>query len=704
MSSGPNQHYIPSLLQRAFGIRPKRVEIWRFEVNELPERRRIKKTGSEEFFYSNPSTDGESTLDDAITAMELKVSRYLRDVRSQSPGDRVDPGVAAAIVSHLAGRTAHVRSTLEDMLVRMCERSEALFAEAGNVEKMMGLDANVPTARFRELVARDLAANLDIARLGVPQKLLEKMAFVLAKEARGYLLEDSQELVGMMLDGMRSDSGNVVRDAHNKGLDQTQTGGMNAFEAALGKLEWEVADAPKGGAILPDCVVVAIRKDGETGTHMLVGSKNIGAVVMGLSSEQLLVGCRPGFRLPIDFEYNVEAARLSHSYFLASRKDKEMSRLQGMIGERLRIEMDAAAEAAFKDKLPASDGDGDNLVGPERGEFGWRTASRTEYELSLEGCGDEETTHRIQKQVAAVVEHVAGAMPLDRLDGITIGSHYAALLRAVDSGIEGGPEVETVPPEVGEGIAKTVLVNRSGQIKGRVVMSSIVGAALVAEDRNANEWALHALVNQLARVGFLRIVDETFPGRLLAPMKNEFEAWLYQNVGGLLDGYFASTVAAPFGDSREIGDELRKLLVKSLDRLGVIAAVARREYRENGDMSKLVEAVLPAVRHVLMFGTDLLGYSWSSGESPLDDGGEVEEALKRAGLVSWFEVYRDHLASFCRRLGRWESFDEFLAFNLHVERLLWSAGLFAWESTEGVRIAVTNDWDPGAFGVGLSGK
>ena len=189
MSTGRNQHYIPSLLQRAFGIRKKRVEIWRFALDEPPERRRIKKTGSEEYFYSQPSRDGESTLDDAITAVELKVSRYLRDMRSKSPGERVDPCVAAAIVAHLAGRTAHVRSTLEDMLVRMCKGSEAMFAEAENIEKLIGLDANVPNGRFRKHVVGELADNPDITRLGVPQRVLEKIVFVLAKEARGYLFE-----------------------------------------------------------------------------------------------------------------------------------------------------------------------------------------------------------------------------------------------------------------------------------------------------------------------------------------------------------------------------------------------------------------------------------------------------------------------------------------------------------------------------------
>ena len=39
---------------------------------------------------------------------------------------------------------------------------------------------------------------------------------------------------------------------------------------------------------------------------------------------------------------------------------------------------------------------------------------------------------------------------------------------------------------------------------------------------------------------------------------------------------------------------------------------------------------------------------------------------------------------FHKQLGRWESFDEFLSFNVHVERLLWQFGMFPWEKPEGI--------------------
>ena len=81
--SGKHQHYIPGFLQRAFGIRAKRRQwIWRLGSEGEPECRRIKKTGAQDYFYSKPSADGRPTLDDAITAVEQRMSSRPSVIRS----------------------------------------------------------------------------------------------------------------------------------------------------------------------------------------------------------------------------------------------------------------------------------------------------------------------------------------------------------------------------------------------------------------------------------------------------------------------------------------------------------------------------------------------------------------------------------------------------------------------------------------------
>ena len=99
MNGGPNQHYIPKFSLRAFGILKRRVEIWRFGLDEPPVRRRIERTGSDANFCSFLSVDGHPTLDDTIPALESQLSQTLREVRSKSPEEPIDPIEATAIGS-----------------------------------------------------------------------------------------------------------------------------------------------------------------------------------------------------------------------------------------------------------------------------------------------------------------------------------------------------------------------------------------------------------------------------------------------------------------------------------------------------------------------------------------------------------------------------------------------------------------------------
>ena len=695
MNSGPNQHYIPKFLLRGFGIRKRRVEIWHFGVDEPPERRRIKRTGSDDCFYSRPSVDGEPTLDDAISALEPGLAETHRDMRSKLPEEAVDPDEAAAIVSHLLVRTAHFRSSFLDGVARLLGRIEALFGEPAKVRQLAGLDSDAPTKRFQELLASDLTRSSEIATLGIPQQLRERVAFVVLKEASADLLGQSRELVSLALDEIRSQLGEQVRKGHNKALGQAT--GSTDYRALLRRFKWTVESAPKSGAILPDCVVIAFCKDGIASTPLFVGGEDLRAVVMAVSAERLLVGRRPGFELPADFDYNLEAARMSHSFFLSPRKDAETLRLHAIIGEQFRHVLEEAIEAASEGLLPEVDSDSPAQTGPEPVLFEWRPTKRATYDLTLVACGDMALRERIQKSLKALIDHVAKTLPLERLDGITTGPDYPALLLGVDRGFEGACTLETEPAGIGVGLAETVIVKRSDAIKGRVVMSSAVCEALISDDPEAAGWAVDILVTLLAQVALIGVVDERLPGRLLAPVENEMDGWLYANIDGAPELYVASRIASEFIDGRKARDGLRGSLLDSLDRLRSVAAEERLLYDRHGDTAKLLSAVLPAIRHVLTAAADLYGQCSFSGDSPLDDSGSLAESLDRLELRAWFKEYGGHLERFHGRLGKWESFDEFLDFNLHVERLLWSVGMFVWKGPKGLTITIATDWDSHAF-------
>ena len=495
------------------------MEIWHFGLDEAPERRRIKDTGSEDHFYSGPSPDGQPTLDDAITAREPHLSLALRNVRDMPPGNSVEAGSAAEIVFHLATRTAHVRSSLGEGVNLFLDRSGPLFTDPDKVAAMAGFDGDAPSDLFRERLVSELASKLEIAGSNIPPRLLERLAFMVLKE-QPHVLDETVNFMDMLLTSLRPGLTGAVREGQNRALGQTALPD-DSYEALLRTLKWTVESAPTAGAILPDCVVVAIDADSSANTHLFAGRDGLHAIVMPVSPEKLLVGRRSGFEMPDAFDYNAEAARLSDSFFLSPRNDVETSRLHPMIGQGLRPMLATSIEEAVDGLLPRrSDEPSGDEEGADDSAFAWHRTSQLNYGLSLVGCGDGDTTTRIQEQVTSLVLEVAQVLPLERLDGITIGYDYPALLHAVDRGWGGAPTPRTAPADVSVGIGQMVTVKRSGTAQGRIVVSSVVSDALISESGEQVEWARRVLVKMLVRVAVIGAIEEALPGRLLAPMEN----------------------------------------------------------------------------------------------------------------------------------------------------------------------------------------
>ena len=681
--SGPNQHYIPRFLQRAFGIRQRRSWIWQFGRGEAPKHRRIKRTGASDDFYSAPLPDGRPTLDDAITKVEQQIASTLRDIRAGHPGDPVDAKDAAAVVSHLATRAAHVRSTFRDAVARLLERAEDLFADPTNVEAILGLDADTPNRLMRGAMAKELAREPEIERTGFPKDVLERVGFMLLQERRGDAAGQFGAWAEDVVDAVRSRSGDTVSDAHRRGLAEVLK--SSAFETTLRTFEWTVERGPSPGAVLPDCVIVAFDAEGNSGNHLVVGAVGMHAVVMAVSPEKLLFGRRQAFSLPVNLDINEVAVRLSRDFFLAPRNDAETQRLHGLIGADLGPALDESLKSAFDEFQPKPAEATQSELGTHGDAVGWKPTLELDYAVCLEGCGDETASRTVEELLRGFVHTLANVLPLDRLDAITVSDDYPRALRSVDQGYDDAPAVETVSTGTGIGVARTVTVLRSGVVKGQVVLSNAVCACLVADDRRVAEWGVHILVDQFARVALLRMVDDCLPGHLLAPVKGKLTGWLYQVADGVPFTYVASWTAAAVGNGPGMAIGQRELLADSLDRLRSRASDARGAYRGDEDAGAFLDAVMPAIGEVLTFAARLAGHCAAAKVPVLDSEGILAAALVRAGLGRWFDVYWADLERFRCRLGRWESFEEFLAFNRHVERLLWGTGMVLWGDGDALR-------------------
>lgn len=687
MTSGPNRHYIPAFLQREFAISkkvPKRKRaIWLFGAGQEPEKRLIKNTGSGDFFYSDPT-------DEVITQMESDFANSLRKFCGHTPGESASRADAAALVSHLAIRAAHIRHISSDLLGRVLAGSKEFFADSNNIATAAGLDADVPTDPFRNYVVNPLAQKLNAAALGIPQRIFERLAFFILKENPEWIRAHSpdHDTLNRALDQVGARSGDVISGSHDSALLKIAKQSPSEFEVFLQTLDWEIIDAPKSGAVLPDCIAIAIDEHGRAGSHLFIDNDVLGAIVMAVSPDKLLVGRKSGYMLPSGFEYNTEAARLSHSFFLSSNNNPEKSRLHSMLGEQLQSTLDQNIADSFAGLR------GETVSDPAKDEqhdsIRLETDAPGHFKISFWDFDDTDEAQRIgvgiAKVVVELVRDFSVAFPIERLDGITIANDYQALMRSMRQEI-GGEDTQVTPepelPRAGVGIGKTVLINEPDVLKAAIFLPETVAHALVSGKPDKEAWGAHILAKHLGSVAWIGMADKSLPDGILIFVDSEIDNWLYGNVHQAIKGYTMSRVAAAFGNREEIARELRRLLMENLERMETKVLKARHTYRRHGDMDKLLAKVLPTIRNVLTYAANLLGHSASSGESPFDESGVLQDTLQRAGLSTWFNCYQDHLERFHQRIGKWESFDEFLEFNIHAERLLYAIGMFPRETPEG---------------------
>ena len=125
-----------------------------------------------------------------------------------------------------------------------------------------------------------------------------------------------------------------------------------------------------------------------------------------------------------------------------------------------------------------------------------------------------------------------------------------------------------------------------------------------------------------------------------------------------------------------------------MDRLRETVLPARLAYRYDGDLDALLALTMPNIRYVLQFAADLLGHCAALGMKASEPESDLAVALERVGLTNWLPRYAADLETCRQRYGKWQSFDEFLTLNVHVERLMWQLGMIPWSNDDGMRVEI----------------
>ncbi|HEX6858813.1 MAG TPA: hypothetical protein VF138_01240 [Caulobacteraceae bacterium] len=680
--SGRNQHHIPRFLLRGFLIDPasSSEQVCAYRKGRPPYITGLGGVGAQRDFNSRPSTDGAITLDDKITDYEsYRLSGLVRQLRRLGIGSAADAAVAAEVVGHLAVRTAHMRSVFQVGMTNLIAAAGSAVSDLETVSRLIGLDAMSPNETFREKILEHFYADPMFSHLAPAKELMDQLVFWFARENFGSVFEaQAPELQGVLTQMLASTK------------DTVRTGHLRAVETSLDKplrhdelisYGWVIEAAPEEGSILPDCVAVGINPAGEIQPLLMMASREVSAVVMPLSGDRLLVG-----RSDADFQLNLSSlngqlAQCSHDFFVAADQQPAFEHLHAQIGSRSTAVLDEAVEAVRVDifETPAAEASADRPhIDPAL------TEGSFSYDLRLFDFGDEDLVQQVNAVVQAVVSAVGRALPLVRLDGITFADDYPAALAELDRGLPGVSQPTTVAAEFGIGYAQAPLVVREGLVKNRIICRSGIAAALIQpKDDENRRFALSILVQQLAETALTAMVDTALPEVLLRRRMEPHEAMLALGLRGAHETYFTAMWGAGFADDQALTEACRDGLVTALDYAGREVVRERLAYREHGDLDRFLDFALSAVQRVLGAAARLHGHCDAIGVSALDEDGELRRALEALQLGAWFDLFRNDLQSFWGRAGRWESYDEFLAFHRHVERLLWQFGVFACRTPDG---------------------
>lgn len=693
--SGPFQHHIPQMLQRGFRVpcgSRKGSMVWVYERGCAARIERVKDVGGEDHFYSGPSDDGLRTLDDRLTEYETSFGELLRALKQTDARATVDASQAAEVVAHLTIRNAYLRRTLCLGIEKIYNDAAVLFGDEATLRPFLGVNDKTPSAQFKNAIDDFIDKSPELKQLGLPNRVLYHVGHMIMKEQFSRFFNEQVPQLMSAIGSAAAMAPQIVRDSHQKILDGGFAPARRVQE--LESLQWSVQTLPSASFVLPDCIALGLDDEPGLKSVLLCNLSMLRVVLLPLSSTKMLVGLKQGEQLPDFALFNQAAAASSQEFFIANHEGDELKHLQNLIATTTTTFVNAAISTAvaeftnddLKPNEPETQGEDE---GP--GAVSFHGFDLPSYQVSFLGCADESTGERIAAVLNSITNELGKIIPLGRLDGVTFAHDYEAALRELDRGFEAKRPLAPTALGYGASVSMTPTVFRDGIAKTHIVLRGHIGHCLISEEESEWRVAFHLVIGQLAGVANLEMFDRSFPALLGRRLGDGYAAFLYPQVEGAWDAYYAARTSATFYP--QAGDAYRELLLSALKAAQQDIPTARYDYRFHADLDRFLSIVLPRIRNVLWFSGRLLGHC-DGLAAPLFADEKLSGALEEAQLTNWFVLFDSELSEIWNRQGKWTSFDEILHLNRHVERLLWAFAIFPWQNDEGairVEIPVHSD-------------
>jgi len=671
--AGRKQHYIPRSFLRGF-LSHKRKDseyVWVFPKGRSPYNPEISGAASERHFYSELPNDGEQTLDTRITDYEGRFVTLLNQLRQSSPGVLVDSAIAAEVIVHLTIRNAGLRDAMADGLKGVLAKTFSMITREGALRDLAGLDKSEPDARFQEIMGKIITGDGNFKKLGLPDQLLTRVGFFLAKETVPQNLE-VDPAIKTRLALMYHHAEPFTRELHNKTLAKELIPQQRLL--ALTPLRWKIVNQPN--LILPDCVALGF-KDNVSPEPLATMGETFVTVTMPITKDLLLIGQREEAPPFFPSLFNLCATACSHEYFIAANKTPENEQLAGRIGIWSRKFLYESL-AALEEEYPSASV---KLPEPEKEEFAEPATSKSplNYQLTFSGWADQEIPPLVAEKIKPLVTYMAERYSLALLDGMTFAMDYENVLATMDRGYE-APPMRTASLEYGVGWSLPVDVLRDGIHKVRIVFRGGIGQLLLIDDEAGRKMAEQMVVFQLANIAFKGMVNTAFADKPLPQSGPWIDTVRKELMGYAVGSYFAARESSIFSPGNEQAG--RELLTGAVEDARKIIMEERLSYRFHGDLQKFLTIVRQQVAPILKFAAELAGHMDGVGAP---DGADVDlkDLLGRVNLGTWFDQFRLDLRAQLADKRRWETVEAFQEINYHAERVLWAFGVFPWTTPDG---------------------
>lgn len=669
--AGKRQHYIPKFLQRNFLAEcdDEADRTWLHRRETGARLVGIKDVGVKDFFYSKYATSDEETLDDFITSIELNILGDLQTLQKTPHGSIVDSQIAARLTTHLTLRTAHLRSIFQQGTTQIIDQATELTTDSNQVRRLLGLD---DLDMWLTLPAIEKEVNSSFLDELLPRPLARRLIAFSIRESFNELYKSQIPTVTEALSEVAKKIPALVRDGHNNALRSIQN---NQWKTELAQLSWRIYRV--SGAILPDCIALARSGSGSMTALSMKEQKKPDNIILPIASDRLLMGSLIEPIEPEIDKINAASAACSDSFFIANRS-YDSTGLTNLIGQRCSLAIKEVVEEVIEN---AGLQDPTKSNGSSRKDFfaSGGKEKKFSFSVSCQGFSEPDAVTRLGNVLKVIVKEMSRDFPLSNLDGITFAVDYETALEELDRGDPAQEADKIRPRHYGQAVAKCVNVLRHGERKEHLVISAGIAEALLTEDDQEKKFGLHIVINMLASVAYSSLYEKRLDVTAMSQL-DTISRWMQKASSTCPSIYYTARISALVDP--DAGERYAALLLESFSAAKAEIRSARQVYLIDQSMDKLLDAALLHVSSVLDHAAEWLGHREGLPEEEPSPGSSLAVELKAHGLDSWIELFGADLRRLHDDEGQF-TFDNVVALSRHVERLLWTMGMFPWPTDEG---------------------